>query len=574
MPAYQRLLALGLFAVAFLGLLRLPVVELPVADGQPVDDEGRPRLVVLLVFDQLRGDYLEKWRPLFVEGGFKRLQTEGAWFTNCHYPYAYTLTAPGHASLSTGTVPAKHGIIANDWYDRANGETVSSVTPPPEKKRSGSGPYRRQVRTVGDVLLDVLGGRSRVVSVSIKDRAAILLAAIRAQAVYWFSGTTGNFVTSPFYRDEPHSWVKAFNKTRKSDRWIGKSWNRLRPDLDYVAHSGPDDFFAEGIGHGQGQTFPHPTPLGTGAKAKEDYYSAMQNSPFGNDLLMSFAKTAIQAERLGQSSTTDLLCVSFSSNDLVGHCWGPDSQEVLDMTLRSDVMVAELLQYLDAKVGKGRYTVAVSADHGVCPLPEFAARQGTKAGRVAPEILTSRAEAHLNRTFLPKGESVSWFEVPNKYNPWAYLNPKVLKSLKLESATVERSLADWMTEQPGVLKAFTRTELVAAPSPSDTELLTQVRRSYRPEASGDVMVIVEPYHMFFAPLLSKNPEKNAAYRTTHGTPHHYDTHVPLLIMGPRIVPGTRTERVVPQHMATILAESLRIPPPSEDYSLPDGLFAD
>lgn len=568
MSSYQRLLALGLVAALMFGLLQLPATELP------APDDGRPRLAVMVVFDQLRGDYLDKWQPLFVDGGFKRLQTEGAWFANCHYPYAYTITAPGHTSLATGTYPAKHGIVGNEWYDRANAETVTSVTPPPDKKRTGLGPYRRTAQTVGDVLLDIFMGRGRVASLSIKDRAAILMAAMRAQICYWFDGKTGNFVTSPFYRTRPHSWADSFNKARLADSWLNQDWRRLRSDIDYEAYSGSDEFFAEGIGHNQGQTFPHPTVLGKGEKAKEKYYSAMETSPFGNELLLQFAKTAIVAEKLGQTDKTDLLCISFSSNDLIGHCWGPDSQEVLDVTLRSDLLIRDLLSFLDSHVGKGKYVFAVSADHGVCPLPELAAQQGKEAGRVPPETLTSLAEQHLNQTFLPPGEKATWFET-NKYNSWVYFNRRALKAMKLEQSKVERSLADWLAEQPGILTAFTRTELMDPNAPNPSPFFEAMRKSFRPESSGDVMVVVKPYHIISQSLQAKDPDKIASFRTTHGTPHPYDTHVPLLVMGPRIVGGTRTDRIAPQAMASILAESLHIPPPNgTEFPVPPRLFRD
>jgi len=367
--------------------------------------------------------------------------------------------------------------------------------------------------------------------------------------------------------------VKAFNASGAADRFLDHDWVKLRTDLDYEKYSGPDDFFAEGTGYGQGQVFPHPTKAGTGPKAKERYYEAMENSPFGNELLLEFVKTAIAAEKLGQTDKVDLLCIGFSSNDLVGHCWGPDSQEVLDITLRSDRLIKDLLDYLDAKVGPGNYVFAVSADHGVCPLPEFAAKEGKTAGRAPPEILTSLAEAHLNSVFLPPGEKASWFEVPNKYNPWVYFNRPLLKELQLDRAKVERSLADWMSEQPGILKAFTRTELMSPADASSTPLQEMVRKSFRPESSGDVMVVLEKYHLFSPPILSKDPSKIEAFRTSHGTPHAYDTHVPLLVMGPRIQPGIREDRIAPQAMAAILAEALRIPPPNgTEFPVPRNLF--
>jgi predicted AlkP superfamily pyrophosphatase or phosphodiesterase len=562
--------------VSFVMMSPVEVVEL-VSAAEAKQEPTRPKLVVLVVFDQMRGDYLQKWQPLYGEGGFKRLQKEGAWFTNCHYPYAYTLTAPGHTSLVTGTSAYKHGIIANDWYDRElNGDSVSSVTPPPDEKVKGPGPYRRKVEALGDVLLRVLMGRARVASLSIKDRAAILMAALRANLCYWFDTKTGNFRTSAFYRPDPHSWVTKFNKTKSADQWLGKNWERFNLKLDYAKHSGPDDFPTEGTGYGQGQTFPHPFKLGDTEdekKNKQNYYDAVTNSPQGNELLMQFTRTAIESEKLGQSDTVDLLCVSFSCNDLIGHCWGPDSQEVLDVTLRSDAMIKGFLDLLDAKVGKGNYYFAMSADHGVCPLPEFAKLQGKVSGRVEPELLTTQAEQLLNRKFLPEGMKAPWFELPRKSNPWIYLNRATIKELKLRQQDVETALATWLTAQPGIERAFTRTELMAEEPKEASELFKSVKRSFHPDGSGDVMVILKPYYLFSPPTLSKNLEKLATYRTTHGTPHPYDTHVPLLVMGPRIVPGVRDTRIVPQTMASILAEALGVPPPNgAEYAVPAGLF--
>ena len=562
-----------LLAPVLAGAMVMSVWHLPVAEPSTPQPAPRPKLVVLVVFDQMRGDYLKKWQPLFGEGGFKRLQTDGAWFTNCHYPYAYTLTAAGHTSLVTGTTPSRHGVIANEWYDRANGESVNSVTPTPDEIANGLGPYRRKSETVGDVLMRLLKGR--VASMSIKDRAAILMAALRAQICYWFNPATGNFVTSRYYRPDPHSWVTKFNKAKHADQWLGQSWNYFKPKLDYKAHSSRDDFKGEGTGYLQKQTFPHPFQLGTGKDEKENkesYYNAVTCSPMGNELLFEFVQQAIASEKLGQSESVDLLCVSFTSNDYIGHTWGPDSQEVLDVTLRSDALMKKLLDLLDDKVGKGNYYLALSGDHGVCPLPEFAQKQGKDAGRIAPELLTTEAEAFLNQRFLPAGQKAPWFIVPRRMNTWMYFNYATLQGLGLDRRVVERALADWFKAQPGIESAFTRTEL-ERDNPDASERYLQVRRSYHPACSGDVMVIAKPYHIFSPPNLAENPEKNPNYRATHGMPHDYDTHVPLLVYGPRIAPGTRDELVRPQAMASILAEALGVPAPAHaTYPLPGGLF--
>jgi predicted AlkP superfamily pyrophosphatase or phosphodiesterase len=546
-------------------LFAIPVEVVVQPEG---DGKGPPKLVVVVVFDQLRGDYLTKWQPLFVEGGFNRLMKDGAHFTQCHYPYAYTLTAAGHTSLLTGASPNKHGVIANDWYDRETGESVSSVTPPPEEKRNGFGPYRRKVESLGDVLMRVLRG-ARIASFSVKPRSAILLAGSNAQMVYWMDDA-GQFETSPHYRALPHRWVRTFNNDRRAEKFLNKTWERFKPDLDYVKYSGPDDFEGEGTGYDQGVTFPHKFQM-LDAKKPERYFEAVFNSPVGNDILFEFAKAGIVAENLGKGDATDLLCISFSSNDFVGHCWGPDSQEVLDITLRSDAMMQELLQFLDAKVGKGNYTIALSADHGVCPLPEWTAKQGGKAARVDPALLTSQAEMFLNEKFAG-GAKIPWLLTPRKANPWIYFNQPVLKELKLDQKVVERALADWMAKQPGIHSAYTRSEMLADDAPKDPIAL-MVRKSFHPEGSGDVMAILAPNHLFSQAILSKNPEKIEAYRTTHGTPHPYDTHVPLIVMGPKVAPGPREQRVAPQAMASILAEVIGIPAPAAaEHSVPEGLW--
>jgi hypothetical protein len=300
-------------------------------------------------------------------------------------------------------------------------------------------------------------------------------------------------------------------------------------------------------------------------KVGKKYYDALTVSPYGNELLLALAKTAILAEKMGQGEETDLLTLSFSSNDLIGHCWGPDSQEVLDVTLRSDVIVKELLDFLDAKVGKEQYILALSADHGICPIPEVAKAQGKDAGRVSANGLRSGGEAHLQATFAKDGKKLPWIEKMS--GSWFYFNKGVLRELGLSSAEVEKSLADWLAKQPGVQTAFTRSQVEGKPKLADP-LTETVRLSFRPEASGDVKVLLKPYHLFTTDLV-----KSPAYATTHGSPHPYDTHVPLLVFGTGVHPGTHAERITPQAMATILAHGLHVPlPAAAEAPLPRGVF--
>ncbi len=413
------------------------VFQLAVARSAAAESE-KPRLLVLVVFDQMRGDYLERWGSLFGTDGFGRLTKNGAWYTQCHYPYATTQTGPGHASMLSGCSPAQHGIVANQWYDRQTAEVVncsesgryqrvpalpkkiepdvlkdvaSKLQPkePPKKiedkesddlfkqkpkvKLAGSPEYIL-APTVGDVLKEATDGKAKVVGLSFKDRSALLPVGKAADAVYWLDSTDGMIVTSSFYRDSVHPWVAKFNEERVAERWFEKDWTRLLPDLDYAKFSGPDDVTGEGRGLKQGVLFPHPTDGGL-KKPGKAYYEALFNSPYGNDLLLDLVKRAVIAEKLGQDDITDLLVISFSSNDAIGHCWGPDSQEVLDVTLRSDRILADLLGFLDKQVGEGKYLLALTADHGICPLPEVVAAKGAYAKRLPARKYFMAAEQHL-----------------------------------------------------------------------------------------------------------------------------------------------------------------------------------
>jgi hypothetical protein len=559
-------LVAGLVALASCAVL-VP----PAATAAPPPDDGRVRLAVLVVFDQLRGDYLGRWQDLFGSDGFRRLERDGAWFQNCHYAYANTVTAAGHASVATGASPSVHGLVENEWYDRAAGELAYCTTsdryrrvPPvfPEaegkKKATGGTPDRLLAPTLGDALKAATGGKGRVVSLSLKDRSAILPGGRQPDACYWFDPAGGAFVTSTYYRDRVHPWVDDFNRGKPADQWFGRDWTRLRPDLDYEPRSSPDDQDGEGRGILQGRTFPHPMNAklaGVGGL----YYQALYTSPFGNDLLLDLAKRAVDAEELGRHDTPDLLCVSFSSNDAVGHVWGPDSQEVLDVTLRSDEIVRDLLAHLDSRVGKGRYLLALTADHGVCPLPEVSRRQGRDAGRLPLDFLTGQAQDFLDNTFGGDGTS-RWFEMAPP--PWVYLNRKLLEQRGLKSSQVEEALAGWLKKQPGIQAVYTRGQLQHGVSAGDG-LGQAVLRSYYPERSGDLVIVLKPYWLFSSLLMT----------TTHGTPHAYDTHVPLLVYGPGVKAGTRADAVTPQAVAAILARGLGIEPPAKaEVPVPADLF--
>jgi predicted AlkP superfamily pyrophosphatase or phosphodiesterase len=528
---------------------------------------SRPRLLVLLVFDQLRPDYLTRWQELYQAGGFKRLMQEGAWYTNCLYPYSNTMTAAGHASVVTGCSPERHGVIANEWWDRASWKEQYCVADsqyravPAGSAKMGVSPESLLAETLADVLKSETGGKAKVVALSGKDRASVLPGGKRPDAAYWFDDATGLFVTSTYYRPELHDWVAAFNAEGGVNRWFTSGWSKFRQDVDYERFSGPDDAEGEGTGAKQGKTFPHAMTGGLEQPGKASF-KATYSSPLLNELLWELGQKAIETEGLGRDEVPDLLSISFSSNDVIGHAYGPDSQEVLDVTLRSDALIGDILNYLDKNLGPGRYAIAVTSDHGVCPLPEQARRRGiATANRIDPAGLERGAIAFLEKSFGKAPEGMSWIGAANFD---IYVNDQVIDQKKLNRSEVHKALAAWFKNQTGIQEAYTRAELMDPGALPGDETAVLARRSYHPERSGDIFIVLEPYC-----LSSEYPTG-----TTHGTPHEYDRRVPLLFFGCGVVAGKRTEPVTPMATATGLSglAGIRLPGQAE-VPVPEGLIA-
>jgi len=552
------------------------------------------KLVVLVVFDQMRGDYLERWQKLFTKEGLGRLQRDGAWYPQCHYPYGTTQTGPGHASMLTGCCPDQHGITMNQWYDRKQGRAVNCsqsnryeripalpATLPAEQwkesakhsteseaetktkvKEAGS-PERLLVKTVGDALKEATGGKGKVVSLSFKDRSALLPAGTQADAVYWLDSADGMIVTSSCYRSAVHAWVAEFNRERVADRWFDKEWTRIAPEEIYTQNTGPDQMPGESKGIQQGITFPHPIDGGL-SKPGKSYYEALFNSPFGNEMLLELVKRGVVAEKLGQDDVTDLLIISFSSNDAIGHCWGPDSHEVLDVTLRADVLMADLLAFLDKQVGAGQYTLALTADHGICPLPEYSAKKGLDAKRLPGKAIHKAAESHLREKYDPAGKDGTLNFIESVQAPWFYLNESLIAGRGLSTADIANDLAKFLLTQEGIYRTFTRAQMVKG-FPLNDPLGQRMRRAYHADRSGDVAWVAKPLYLL----------DNMVAGTNHGSPHAYDTHVPLLFFGKGIQPGVRREAVTPQAIAAVLSRAAGIAPPETAvYPVPPRLFAE
>jgi len=551
------------------------------SDGGTEKPKGK--LVVLVVFDQMRGDYLAKWAPYFGPDGFQRMKTEGVWFSEAQLPYACASTGPGHASLVTGAPPSVTGIIENEWFDRTPGvmkriyccqpmRPFALVPPLPKTDEKGTrgtddgfSPERLLAETVGDKLKAATAGKGRVVSLSIKDRTAVLMGGLRPDAAYCFDTRDGLFHTGAYYRDQAHPWVAEFNGTKPADAWFGQKWERFKPELDYAKITGGADDTGEKGGeapglNGQGRAFPHPYKGQLTAPAK-GYYDAVEGSPAGNEMLLKLATKAITSEKLGQGDTTDLLCVSFSSTDLIGHLYGPDSWEVFDITLRADKIVADLLAVLDKNVGKDRYSLVVSADHGVCPLPELkkfaAARRVLLLDKEGKNDIFVPLAAVLDEKYgkSPTG-STNWFETigskeQERIWPWVYLNHSAIKARGIPVEDVADFVREWLAGRDFIDSAFTRKQLETTTfAPADFG--AKVKLAYHPDRCGDVIAVPK------AGVLVTRYEAG----TNHGTPHPYDRHVPVLAIGAGVpVLGEKKEKVSSLIVAPILAKSLGIDPP-------------
>jgi predicted AlkP superfamily pyrophosphatase or phosphodiesterase len=533
--------------VAVLSLFALVVV----AGAKP------PRLAVVISVDQMRADYLERFRPYFGADGFNRLTTGGAYFTHNYYNHGVTITAPGHATLLSGVNANIHGIVQNEWRDPKTfieGNSVEDVASPlvglapqgPVAAKSGRSPRNFLGTTVGDRLKEKYGAKAKVFGVADKDRASILMAGAKADGAYW--GEEGIFVTSTYYRRELPAWVRAYNAAHPVEADYGKVWERLLDPAIYDRVQGPDDATGEFVGHGLTRTFPKHIDGGKPGLSSS-FYWALDLAPWNNDLVEGLAERLIEVEQLGTDPTPDLLCVGFSQTDRIGHSYGPDSHEVMDSYLRLDLTLARFLSYLDRKIGPDGYVVVLTADHGVGPIPEQTVeKHGAGAGgRIRP----SEFDAYLKQAL-----ETEWGALPEE-NYWlvrdgtgARINPAALAAKQLTSSRVQQAIRAAALKFPGVAEVWTRDELT-----SDQPLGgfgERIRLSYHVERSADVVFVFKPYWLLSA---ATNP-------AGHGSPYDYDSHVPQVWFGAGIKPGVRPERVAAEDLAPTLAQLLGVDLPA------------
>ena len=503
--------------------------------------ENGPRLILLLVVDQLGSETFDRYEPLF-KGGFRRLLERGAVFTQAQHAHANTVTGAGHATLATGLYPGHHGIVDNDWLDRSSGEMVYCVQDAQDKVS----PRRLLGPTLGD-WIKARGWPSKVYGLAGKDRSAVLLAGHHADGAYWYS-KTGRFVSSSYYPERAPQWLAAFNRSGAAEAYFGQVWKPLDVDPQQL-----ERLQIEEPPFGSMQSgFPH--ALGGPALAPDmDYYESLFTSPFLDEMLVSAAERLIEAEELGGDAYPDLLAISFSSPDAVGHNYGPDSREVLDILLRLDADLARLLDFVDAKVGLEHTVVALSSDHGVVPVPEVQQRRGKPGKRIgAAEVACFQKAAKA-----AAAGAARW------YGEGLYLDRKILEDAGLDLAAVQRQVADRLEQCPSVARVYTASELERDHDTRDPVEALFVN-GHHPDRSPDLEV---QFQEFF--LASRT------YATSHGTPYGYDTHVPLMLYGPRVKPGHIERPVRTVDLASTLPALAGIQAPAavDGVDLSDSLLA-
>jgi len=515
----------------------------------------KPRLVLFITVDQLRGDMPIRFQERFGEGGFRYLMEQGFHYRNAHYRHSNTFTAVGHATLATGGNTPQHGIVGNEWFDRASGAGMNAVEDQAHPllgvegvAGEGRSPRNLTSSTFGDELVLASGGASRVFGVSIKDRGAVILGGHLGKS-FWYAPESGRFVTSSFYYEDYPAWVSAWNGAKPADAWLGGSWALLNPVETYT-YGAQDDRPEERPYKAMGSTFPHPLP----AEAGKDYYGNLRFTPMGDVLTLQFARELMRAEALGQRDATDVLTISLSATDYIGHAFGPNSLESEDNQLQLDRSLADFFADVDWLVGLDRTLIVLSSDHGIDEIPEYTQHLGCDAGRHVPEDFIAAANGALKARFGIADDLVLTFQ-----NPSLYLDEARVQALGLALPEVERALADAMVALPGFDMAVTRSDLLEGRVPN-TKVMDMVTRAFHPKRSGNVLVVQSPSWYLY-------PEAQK-YAAMHGSPYSYDTYVPIFFTGPGIASGATQRPVAPEDIASTITAYLGIKPPSGNMGNP------
>ncbi len=537
------------FAVLLLFATAARAADPPSAAKSPPQQDNSPRLVILLVIDQFRADYLTRFTPHLAPDGFRRLLNDGASFENAYFSYAATVTAAGHATIASGRLPREHGIVANQWFDSPDAKKMSAAFTDPSCQPIGEAPGEKQKgRSPAEIIgpnfadqLKLADARSRVFSLAIKPRASIAMAGHKPDGCFWWSEETGRWLTSTYYTPALPACVEAINKAESVDRFAGKSWTRLLPDAAYALCTplAPNTEVEFALS----PAFPHPLPQ-RASKPKPGYYAALMATPFGNDITLDLAAALLQNEKLGQGPAIDLLCISLSSFDAAGHLFGPESPEMMDFTLQTDRQLAAFLNLVDNQVGPGRTLIALSADHGVRTIPTLAKAHNLAAGTLDLSALEKEVERAMQQCASSTTPYVRDIELP-----WLYLDPAIDALPPEKRRPLYDAAVAALRANPGIADAITADQLTGPPpTPDDPRYLAY--RCYYPNRSGQICLRTAPYWT--------KQSKDAA---GHSAGSNHDRHVPIVLYGPGIINGRHFTPADPLDIAPTLAAVLGIEPP-------------
>lgn len=503
----------------------------------------KPKLVVGLVIDQMRWDYMYRFNALYSEGGFKRLLKEGFSAENTFIPYVPSYTAVGHTCIYTGSVPAMNGIVGNNWFDKATGKAVyctddSTVSTVGNNGRAGKmSPDNLWVTTVTDELRLSNNFKSKVIGIALKDRGAILPAGHSANAAYWYDA--GKWITSTHYMNVLPTWVEQFNGKDIPGKYMSKDWTTLLPMNRYDLSTADDKPYETAIRGEQTVTFPHKLSTIT----DNIKYESFRTTPFANTFTFDFAKAAIENEKLGSNTVTDFLAISISSTDYIGHSFGPNSVEIEDTYLRLDKDIADFLQYLDTKLGKGNYTIFLSADHGVAHIPAFLAEHYLPGGNFEDGDIRNELNQLIATSFGVSNV------VQSLQNYQVYLNINELEKQGKDVTAVKNAVIKALQAKPFIITAYETDKLVLANLPEPQK--TMLANGYNSKRSGDIQFILKPGYF-----------DGGMKGTTHGLWNPYDAHIPCVFFGWGVKPGKTNRETYMTDIAPTISALLQIQMPN------------
>jgi predicted AlkP superfamily pyrophosphatase or phosphodiesterase len=505
----------------------------------------RPKLVVGIMVDQMRWDFLYRYYDRYESGGFKRMLNEGFSAENTNIDYATTVTGIGHTTAYTGSVPALHGITGNEFIIQATGKTMycagdTTVQTVGSSSKAGQmSPRNMLTSTITDELKLATNFRSKVIGIALKDRGGILPAGHSANAAYWFDDASGGWISSTYYMTELPNWVKKLNDQKLPQKYLKKDWTTLYPIKTYIQSSADENRYEGKYPAAASATFPVKT-----SDMMQKGVGILRSTPYGNSFTLDMAKAAIDNEDLGNNDVTDFLAVSFSSPDYIGHQLGPNSIEIEDTYLRLDRDIADLLSYLDKKLGKGNYTTFLSADHGVAHNANFLMDNKIPAGFWPTSQVLKDLNSALEKEFNVKGLAISF----NNYQ--VSFNNQVLADAKINESELRSFAVRFLQVQPGVAYALDMDKVETSAIPEI--LKVRIINSYNRDRSGVIQIILKPgYYSGYS-----------ATGATHGSWNPYDSHIPLIFMGWGVKPGKTYSPTGMTDIAATLAALLKIQMPN------------